>query len=133
MEETHLVRNPLIRGLLIAAGILSVALGLIGVVVPVLPTTPFLLLAAACFVRSSPRLHHWLLHNRFFGEVLRRYRAGEGLSLAHKVVSLSLLWVMLAVSIVRHIPPHMLWVKLLLLGIGVAVTQHLLRLPTRKS
>lgn len=118
------------RHLLIAAGTLCVVLGLVGVVVPVLPTTPFLLLAAACYGRSSPRLHRWLLHNRLFGEYLRRYHAGEGMSFQSKVTTLGLLWITLGLTLVWLLPPGVLWVRLLILGMGGGVTWHLLRIPT---
>ena len=62
------------RPLWLAAGIASVGLGLAGVVLPLLPTTPFMILAAACFARSSPRLHDWLWHHRIFGPAIRDWR-----------------------------------------------------------
>jgi len=126
-------RGRLRRGLLVAAGILFVGLGVVGAFVPVLPTTPFLLLAAACFVRSSDRLYRWLLGNRFFGEYLRRYREGEGVPLASKVATLFLLWVTLAVSAFAAVPPRLWWVRLLLLVVGVSVTVHILRIKTRRK
>jgi uncharacterized membrane protein YbaN (DUF454 family) len=58
--------------LLIAAGALSLALGVVGIVLPVLPTTPFLLLASFCFLKSSRRLHRWIMENRHFGPRIRR-------------------------------------------------------------
>lgn len=119
------------RGVLVAAGILCVGLGVVGVVVPVLPTTPFLLLAAACFLRSSERLHRWLLGNRVFGEYLRRYRNGEGLPLGSKVTTLVVLWATLAVSAFAAIPDGLWWARLLLLVVGVGVTIHILRIKTR--
>ena len=120
------------RGLLVAAGIVSVGLGVVGVVVPLLPTTPFLLLAAACFLRSSDRLHRWLLGNRVFGEYLRRYRSGEGMSLASKLTTLVLLWATLAISAFAAIPAGLWWVRLLLLAIGAGVTVHIVRIRTRR-
>jgi len=117
------------RGLLISAGVLFVGLGVVGTLVPVLPTTPFLLLAAACFARSSERMHRWLLGNRVFGEYLRRYRNGEGLPLASKVTTLVLLWATLGVS--ASVAP-LLWVRLLLLAVGLGVTIHILRMRTRR-
>jgi uncharacterized membrane protein YbaN (DUF454 family) len=124
------VQEGFTRHLLIAAGTLCVVLGLVGVVVPVLPTTPFLLLAAACYGRSSPRLLRWLLHNRLFGEYLRRYHAGEGMSLQSKVTTLGLLWITLGLTLLWLLPPGMLWVRLLILAMGGGVTWHLLRIPT---
>lgn len=126
------VRSRLGRGLLIAAGTLCVALGLIGIVVPLLPTTPFLLLAAACYIRSSDRLYQWLHTNRLFGEYLRRYRDGEGIPLATKITAISVLWLSLGSSGWLFIPDRLAWVRFLLVAIGVAVTVHLLRIPTRR-
>lgn len=120
------------RALLVIAGVVSVGLGLVGAFVPVLPTTPFLLLAAACFVRSSHRLHHWLLSNRLFGDYLRRYRDGEGLPLASKLATLALLWATLAVSAFVAVPTRLWWVRLLLLAVGTGVTVHVLRIKTRQ-
>ncbi|WGK70210.1 YbaN family protein [Candidatus Haliotispira prima] len=118
------------RGLLIAGGILSVGMAVIGAILPLLPTTPFLLLAAACFVRSSPRLHHWLFHNRLFGGHLRRYVNGEGLAPVSKIVILVILWGTLAVSAFLMLPSRLWWVKLLLLAVGIGVTIHILMLKT---
>lgn len=121
------------RGLLVAAGVASVGLGLLGVVVPLLPTTPFLLLAAACFVRSSTRLHRWLLENRLFGEYLRRYHAGEGMPWAAKAATLGLLWVTLGASALFAVPARLWWVRIVLLVIGAGVTVHILRIKTRRG
>ncbi|MBN1611857.1 MAG: YbaN family protein [Polyangiaceae bacterium] len=121
------------RGLLVAAGVLCVGLGVVGVVVPVLPTTPLLLLAAACFLRSSNRLHRWLLGNRVFSEYLRRYQSGEGLPLSSKLTTLVLLWSTLAVSAFAAVPVRLWWVRLVLLAVGVGVTVHILRIKTRKT
>ncbi|MBN1946915.1 MAG: YbaN family protein [Bradymonadales bacterium] len=118
------------RALLVAAGTLFVLLGLIGVVVPVLPTTPFLLLAGGCYLRSSRRLYRWLYTNRVFGEYLRRYRDGEGLPLATKIWTLLLLWVTLATSAFLVVPAGLWWVRLLLLAVGLGVTIHLARIRT---
>jgi len=126
-------RGGLRRGLLVAVGVVCVGLGVIGVVVPVLPTTPFLLLAAACFLRSSDRLHRWLLGNRVFGEYLRRYRDGEGLPWVSKITTLVLLWATLAVSAIVTVPEHLWWVRLLMLVMGIGVTIHILRIKTRRG
>lgn len=120
------------RVLLIVAGTLFVGLGLLGVVLPVLPTTPFLLLAAACYVRSSSRLYRWLLTNRFFGEYIRRYRDGEGIPLATKIWAICLLWLSLGSSALLAVPARLWWVRLILLVVGLGVTNHIARIPTRR-
>ena len=129
MEPADQNRNPLLRGLLILAGTLSVGLGIVGIFLPVLPTTPFLLLAAACYVRSSPRLYRWLITNRWTGDYVRNYREGRGMPLRAKVISIALLWITLGSSalLVREELVHFL---LLLVAFGVPVL--ILRIPTSK-
>jgi hypothetical protein len=120
------------QGLLVGAGVASVGLGILGIFVPVLPTTPFLLLAAACFVRSSDRLYRWLLGNRLFGKYIRRYREGAGVPLTSKAVTVALLWATLAASAFLAVPPRLWWARLLLLLVGIGVTIHVARIPTAR-
>ncbi|MBC7543604.1 MAG: YbaN family protein [Candidatus Sericytochromatia bacterium] len=126
------IRSRFGRWLLIAAGSLCVILAVIGAVLPLLPTTPFLLLAAACFARSSARLHGWLYTNRYFGEYLRRYQAGEGLPMNAKLSVLAVLWLSLVYSAVV-VPDRLSWLRLLFPVIGAGVTVFLLRLKTRQG
>ena len=115
--------HRLTKYLLIAAGTISLALGVIGIVVPGLPTTPFLLLSAACFVRSSPRLLQWLNHNRLFGEYIRNYREGRGIPRRQKVITIASLWLMIGASSVFFIED--LWIKVMLIIIGISVSAYL--------
>jgi uncharacterized membrane protein YbaN (DUF454 family) len=110
------------RALLLAVGGVSLGTGVVGMFVPLLPTTCFLLLAAWCFGRSSPRLHHWMYHNRWFGTYLRDYRNGRGIPRAVKVGSLSALWLTIGATVV--FVTSALWMQALLLAIAVAVTAH---------
>lgn len=118
------------RNLLIIVGTVFVALGMIGVFLPVLPTTPFLLLAAFCYGRSSKRFYHWLLTNRWCGEYVRNYREGRGIPLKQKIIAASLLWLTILYSILFVVP--LWWVQVILLGIAVAVTIHLITIKTFK-
>src|SRR4030043_1140306 len=86
------------RRLLIGAGTLSTGLGIIGIFFPILPATPFLLLAAACYMRSSERLHKWLISNRWFGEYIKNYQEGRGIPVKTKVLALSTLWIAIGYS-----------------------------------
>lgn len=119
-----------LRPLLFVCGCLCLALGAVGVFLPVLPTTPFVLLAAACFVRSSPRLHAWILRHPLFGPPVRDFQAGLGISRRAKVVAISMLWASVLATVHLHVEAVLLDVLLVLLAVGVTV--YLLRLPTRK-
>jgi uncharacterized membrane protein YbaN (DUF454 family) len=115
------------RPLLISAGALLVAIGAIGIFVPLLPTTVFLLLAGVCFGKSSPGAHRWLMTNRLFGQMLRDYHEGRGATLQTKVTSIATLWLGLAVTMWFVRTP---WIDAGLVAIGIAVSVHLLRLRT---
>lgn len=122
--------SPAARYALIAAGTLATALGLIGIFVPVLPTTPFLLLAAALYARSSQRFYTWLTTNRLFGSYLRNYREGRGIPLPHKVVTIALLWLTILLTAFLALPSWPL--RALLLAVACGVTWHLARVKTRR-
>jgi uncharacterized membrane protein YbaN (DUF454 family) len=118
------------RIILVFVGTLSLGLGVLGIFLPLLPTTPFLLLAAACYARSSPRFYHWLVHHHWLGGYIRDYRENHAIRLRAKVSAITLLWLTIGISIILVDP---LWLKLLLGGIGIAVTAHLLSLRTIRT
>ena len=84
--------NSAKKALLVAAGSICIALAVLGVFLPLLPTTPFLLLASACYVRSSERLHGWLMGNRLLGGYIRNFKERRGIPLRGRVVTVVLLW-----------------------------------------
>jgi uncharacterized membrane protein YbaN (DUF454 family) len=108
--------------LLLVVGGGSLGTGVVGMFVPLLPTTCFLLLAAWCFGRSSPRLHHWMYHNRWFGTYLSDYKRGRGIPRGVKIGSLSLLWITIGATIV--FANSAIWLQALLVAVAVAVTVH---------
>jgi len=114
--------------LLIVLGSIFVVLGTIGVFVPVLPTTPFLLLAAACYGKGSKRLYNWLTNNRMFGKYIKNYREGKGIPLPTKIYALTLLWLSIGSSALFFIDN--LWIRVLLLVIAICVTIHLITVKT---
>ena len=115
------------RTALVVCGTVALALGVAGLFLPVLPTTPFLLLAAACYARSSTRLHDWLVNSRYFGEYIRDYRDRRAIKLRLKVFAIAMLWLAIGISILAV---DLVWLRLLLAVIAVAVTAHLLSLRT---
>ena len=130
MADPPIESSRVARYALIAVGIVCVVLGAIGVVLPVLPTTPFLLLAAACFLRSSPRFHQWLLNNRVLGLYIRDYCSGKGIPLRAKIVSISLLWLTIGYAVIFVIEPT--WLRALLLLIAVVVSAHIISIRPRQ-
>jgi uncharacterized membrane protein YbaN (DUF454 family) len=120
--------NEIKRLAFIVCGTACVALGVVGIFLPLLPTTPFLLLAAFCYARSSMTFYTWLITNRWCGEYIRNYREGRGISRRHKVVTITLLW--LTIGYTAGFVVSLNWVKLILFGIACAVTLHLTRLKT---
>ena len=128
--EKGLSFRRLTRFILIAVGTSSLALGIAGIFLPILPTTPFLLLAAACYARSSRRFYHWLMSNRFFGEYIKNYVERRGVPLRVKVSSLALLWITIGCS--AAFATDTLWLRILLAVIAVGVTVHILSLHTLK-
>ena len=120
--------NPALRWTLLTSGFLATTLGVIGIFLPVLPTVPFLLLALACFARSSERFYDWLLDHAHFGPIVQPYINGCGISRASKVKAIALLWASIILSAFFLI--ELVWVRSLLLVIACAVTLYLLYLPT---
>lgn len=108
-------------------GTLALLLAVLGLFLPLLPTTPFVLLASACYVRGSERLHRWLLQNRLFGQHLANIQSGRGIPLKTKIVALIFLWSSLGIS-AWFVP--ILPVRLFLLIPGVGVSIYLLRMKT---
>jgi len=117
-----------LRWLLLIAGFFFTALAFLGVFLPLLPTTPFLLIAAAAFLRSSPPFYNWLNDHPQLGPYLRNYREHKAMTRGHKIFVLALLWLTMGLSIIFFI--NSLILKLLLIAIGSAVTLHLLLLKT---
>jgi uncharacterized membrane protein YbaN (DUF454 family) len=116
------------RWLLIGVGTASVIIGLIGIIVPVLPTTPFLLLAAFCYWRSSPRLYKALLRQRYIGPYIRNYLEKRGMSLLAKIWTFSLLWIGVGCS--AALATDSLIVRVILLVVLTGVTTHIILIKT---
>lgn len=112
------------------SGTLSLAIGIVGIFTPVLPTTPFLLLAAACYLRSSQRFHHWLMNNRVFGSYIRNYTEGRGIPIRVKLFTIALLWITIGISI--WVVDNLI-VTIVLLIVAVGVTLHIALIRAKKD
>lgn len=120
--------NRALKILYVTTGFLSLLAGIIGLFLPVIPTTPFVLLAAGCFLKGSKRLYAWITAHRIFGPPIDRWCRYHAVSRRTKVVGLSTLWFFMLISIIFIVPG--LYLKLILVGITLAVTIHILALKT---
>jgi|YNPBryulayer2012_1023412.scaffolds.fasta_scaffold60012_1 hypothetical protein len=119
------------KKLFILLGFISILCGLFGILIPILPTTPFLLLAAYLFAKSSPNFYNWLISSRLFGPYIRNYREKRGMTLIHKVLVLILLWSVIITTMIygtEHI-----WVRILLAIVAIAVSTHIFMIKTLKG
>jgi uncharacterized protein len=124
------MRSPVLRAVLVVVGTLSLVLGIIGIFVPLLPTTPFLLLASACYLRGSERMHRWLLAQGRLGASIRRYEEGQGIPLRAKILAMVMMWPSLGVSAWLVGKPA---VAAVLTMVGLGVTIWIFRLPTWRA
>lgn len=108
-------------------GTLCLVLGILGIILPLLPTTPFLLLAAACYLRSSDRLHKWLMNNRYLGPYIKNIKDKRGMPLKAKIYTIALLWGSLLFSIYKT---DKIVAEFILVIIGATTTAFILKLRT---
>jgi uncharacterized membrane protein YbaN (DUF454 family) len=116
------------NALWVTAGTISLALGIIGIVLPLLPTTPFLLLTAACYLRGSERMHNWLLNHKWFGDYIRNFQEKKGIPKRAKIIAISMIWITIGFSMIFII--HLLILHIVLAGIAIAVTIYILSFKT---
>jgi len=131
IENRTKARGTWIRILLIIAGTFLTGLGIVVIFVPVLPTTPLLLVAAACYARSSQRFYSWLLYNKWFGNYIRSYLERKGVPLKVKVLTIILLWITIGSSVAFAVQSFVVSLILVLIAIGVSI--HILCIRTSKQ
>jgi hypothetical protein len=124
------ISNHFFKWVLIISGTIFLGLGIIGIFLPILPTTPFLLLSAACYARSSQRFYNWLMNNKWFGNYIKNYREGRGVPLKFKIFTISLLWITILTSIYFVI--NNFWIEIILIMIAIGVTIHIITIKTYK-
>lgn len=127
-NELKISGNPAVRFIFLAAGTILVGIGILGMFLPILPTTVFFILAAWCFARSSQKFHYWLHNNRYFGKYLSDYMQNKGMTLRYKIFSILFLWTGILISV--FFATEILYIRILLLLISAGVTWHLLAIET---
>lgn len=128
-DPAQVNHSRLTRWLFLTAGLVALALGIVGIFLPLLPTTPFILLAAACFARSSHRFHARLLANPTFGPIVREWETHRSIPYRTKLVGIALMSVTMTISIAFFVRPLWLQVALAFVAVGLAI--WLYRIPSR--
>ncbi len=121
-KKEKTLKKP-VKILFITLGTFLIGISIVGIFIPVLPTTPLLLLAAALYAKSSRRFYNWLINNRILGRYIKDYREGKGIPLKVKIIAISILWITIGYSAIFAI--DILWVRILLVLIAVGVTIHI--------
>ena len=123
------MKNVILSKILIGLGTFFLIIGIIGIFIPILPTTPFLLLAAACYAKGSKKFYNWLINNEWFGEYIKNYRERRGIPLSVKIISIIILWITITFS--TFIIISNLLIQIILIIIAVGVTIHILTIKTK--
>lgn len=134
MRETNpqIVKLPgIYRYLYFISGVLLVTIGVIGIFLPILPTTIFLILASACFIKSSPRSNEWLRNHKILGMYIKNYQDKSGLTIKSKILNITFLWIMISASAIFF--TELWYIRLLLFAIAIGVTIHLILVKTKKD
>lgn len=119
----------MIKIILRIVGTISLILGIIGIALPILPTTPFLLLTAFCYLKSAPAWHKRLLESKYLGPYIKNFQENKCIPLRIKVYSISMLWLTISISAIFFV--SLWWVRALLFAIAVGVTIHILSYPSQ--
>ncbi|MFW9829380.1 MAG: DUF454 family protein [Candidatus Thorarchaeota archaeon] len=123
-EKVESTKKRIVNRLIFLGGFISLILGIIGIAIPILPTTPFLLIASAAFAKSSSRFNRWLLNNKILGAYIKNYREGKGLPLKIKIITISILWITILITLTFL--SGLLWLQILLILIAIAVSIHII-------
>lgn len=123
--------NPMMRWIFIISGVVLVGIGILGMFLPLLPTTIFFILAAWCFARSSEKYYRWIHTNKYFGKYLSDYQSGKGMPIKSKIFSIAFLWAGLLVSF--FLLTDNLYIRILLAAIGIGVSWHIIYIKTAKE
>ena len=122
------MKDTVTKGILVISGTFFLILGIIGIFIPLLPTTPFLLLTAACYIRGSKKFYNRLIKNRWLGEYIKNYQQGKGIPLTVKLISIIFLWMAIIFSTIIIVSNILIQIILIIIAIGVTI--HIITIKT---
>ena len=122
------MKDTVTKGILVISGTFFLVLGIIGIFIPLLPTTPFLLLTAACYIRGSKKFYNRLIKNRWLGEYIKNYQQGKGIPLTVKLISIIFLWMAIIFSTIIIVSNILIQIILIIIAIGVTI--HIITIKT---
>lgn len=130
-EKSKTIQLAVVRYVYLISGFLLVAIGIIGIFLPLLPTTIFLILASACFVKSSPKTNEWLRNNKYLGQYIKNYQEGTGLTIKSKIFTIAFLWASIIFS--AFFFTEVFYIRMILFAIAVGVSIHLITVKTKRA
>jgi hypothetical protein len=130
MKEQSIPISPFVKYFYLISGFLLVAIGVIGIFLPLLPTTIFLILASICFLKSSPKANEWLRNHKILGGYIDNYQNKTGLTRNAKIANIITLWI--SISLSAFFLTDELYIRIILLAIAIGVTIHLVMIKTKK-
>lgn len=130
MKEQTIPISPIAKYFYLLSGFLLVAIGVIGIFLPLLPTTIFLILASICFLKSSPKANEWLRNHKVLGGYIDNYQNKTGLTRKANIASIITLWT--SISLSAFLLTEELYIRIILLVIAIGVTIHLVMIKTKK-
>jgi len=125
------MKDILLNKILVVSGTFFLLIGIVGIIIPILPTTPFLLLSAACYAKGSKKFYNWLINNKWLGEYIKNYQEGKGIPINVKILTITFLWITIVFSIILIVTNYL--IQIILLIIAIAVTIHILTVKTMKK
>ena len=136
INTVHIVnldRSRVSRMVWFSLGFTIMSIGLIGIVVPGLPTTPLMILAAVCYAKSSQKFYDWVINHKLFGHHVKNYREGKGIPSKSKKIIIPTLWVFVLFAVFIGIPKHHIYAKIVTFVLGLIGTIYILRIPNLKE
>tara|TARA_B100001750_G_C14879963_1_gene289926 strand:- start:92 stop:499 length:408 start_codon:yes stop_codon:yes gene_type:complete len=132
IKEKNILRtghSPVLKAFWFSIGMVLSGIGMIGIIVPGLPTTIFMILASACFFRSSRTMYQWVVNHPIFGNHVLRFRKGEGMPLKAKYISIITMWGFVVFAVFFALPSTIIWVKYFILLSAVTGTFYIIKQP----